>query len=88
MPPERRRQNEWPERTCHTPGACGKDSHLLEVAGKLQVLIEQVAKVRDRKGVHPVVVGWVPVAFLHHQAEPGGAETAEGSQSRLLWEAL
>lgn len=24
----------------------------------------------DREGVHPVVVGWVPVAFLHHKTEP------------------
>lgn len=32
----------------------------------------------DRKGVHPVVVGGVPVALLHHQTEPGGR--GEGSR--------
>lgn len=48
---------------CQTGGKC---SHLLEVVGELQVLVEQVAEVRDREGVHPVVVGGIPVALLHH----------------------
>lgn len=70
-------------------GRCGRGGHLLEVVGELQILVEQVAKVRDREGVHPVVVGWIPVAFLHHQAESGGgAKTGEGPQPLLLQEAL
>lgn len=69
-------------------GRCGKGSHLLEVVGELQILVEQVAKVRDREGMHPVVVGGIPVALLHHQAEPGGgAKAAEGTQPLLHWEA-
>lgn len=70
-------------------GRCGRGGHLLEVVGELQILVEQVAKMRDREGVHPVVVGWIPVAFLHHQAESGGgAKTGEGPQPLLLQEAL
>lgn len=70
-------------------GRCGKASHLLEVVGELQILVEQVAKVRDREGMHPVVVGRIPIAFLHHQAESvGGAKAAEGPQPLLHLEAL
>lgn len=57
-------------------------SHSLEVVGELQVLVEQVAEVRDREGVHPVVIGWVSVTLLHHQAEPGGEESASDFSSR------
>lgn len=32
--------------------------------------MEQVTKMSDREGVHPVVVRRVPVAFLHHKTEP------------------
>lgn len=67
----------------------GKGSHSLEVVGELQVLVEQVAKVGDRKGVHPVVVRGVPVALLHHQTEPrGGERAAQGPQALLLQQAL
>lgn len=65
-----------------------KGSHSLEVVGELQVLVEQVAEVRDREGVHPVVVGWVPVALLHHQTEPGGGERAAEGPQALLQAAL
>lgn len=89
-------------KACHTGGATlsqgrgphqlpdgGKCSHSLEVVGELQVLVEQVAEVGDRKGVHPVVVGWIPVALLHHQTEPGGGErAAQGPQALLLQETL
>lgn len=43
----------------------------------------------DRKGVHPVVVGGIPVALLHHQTEPGGGKrAAHGPQALLLQQAL
>ena len=67
----------------------GQCRHSLEVVGKLQILVEQVAEVGDRKGMHPVVVGGIPVALLHHQTEPGGGErAAEGPQALLFQEAL
>lgn len=67
----------------------GKHSHSLEVVGELQVLVEQVAEVGDREGMHPVVIRGIPVALLHHQTEPGGGErAAEGPQALLLQAAL
>lgn len=58
--------------SCQTlVGRRGWRSHSLEVVGELQIFVEQVAEVGDRKGVHPVVVGGIPVALLHHQTEPG-----------------
>ena len=51
---------------------------VLQVVGQLQVLVEQVAEVGDGEGVHPVVVRGVPVALLHHQAEPGGGTGVMG----------
>lgn len=39
----------------------------------------------DGKGVHPVVVGGIPVALLHHQTEPGGRrEGSRGASGSLL----
>ena len=35
------------------------------------VLVQHVAEVGHRESVVPVVVGWVSVASLHHQDEPG-----------------
>lgn len=35
-----------------------------------QSLNEEVAKMENREGVHPVVVGWIAVAFSHHQHKP------------------
>jgi len=52
-------------------GDRGRWLALLQVVDQLQVLVEQVAEVGDGEGVHPVVVGGVTVALLHHQAEPG-----------------
>lgn len=73
-----------PRKGIQAANGWGKGSHSLEVVSELQVLVEQVAEVRDREGMHPVVVGWVPVALLHHQTEPGGGErAAEGPQALL-----
>lgn len=46
------------------------DIYILEVAWEPKIFVEQVTKMSDRKGVHPVVVRRVPVAFLHHKTEP------------------
>lgn len=45
---------------------------LLEVVWEPQVLVEQVAEVRHRERVHPVVIWRVSVALLHHQTKPKG----------------
>lgn len=51
-------------------GSRGREVDVLEVAREPKVFVEQVAKVADGEGVHPVVVRRVPVAFLHHETEP------------------
>ena len=53
------------------------EHYTLEVVGQPYVFVEQIAEVCDGEGVHPVVVGRVPVAFLHHQTEPDIKATAQ-----------
>lgn len=71
-----------------------RDSDSLQVVDELQVLVEQVAEVGDREGMHPVVVRGVAVALLHHQAEPGRGQartsgdkgvTTPSVSPRWLW---
>lgn len=56
--------------SCTRCGNRGREVDVLEVAREPKVFVEQVAKVADGEGVHPVVVRRVPVAFLHHETEP------------------
>ena len=40
---------------------------ILDVSLPLNILQQQITEMRNREGMRPVVVRWVPIALSHHQ---------------------